>query len=127
MARNANSYGHFCVVARTLEQLGDRWTLLIVRDLLTGPKRFTDLMTRLATVTPTTLSRRLRELEDAGLVVADRQAGRREVYYALSDPVPSSDQSWMPWARGVCSMHGVVRFQVDLCMPNMCWEQSRER
>jgi DNA-binding HxlR family transcriptional regulator len=85
MTRNANSYGHFCVVARTLEQLGDRWTLLIVRDLLTGPKRFTDLMTRLATVTPTTLSRRLRELEDAGLVVADRQAGRREVYYALSD------------------------------------------
>ena len=85
-------------------------------------------MTRLATVTPTTLSRRLRELEDAGLVVADRQAGRREVYYALSDPgaeLRSVVDALGAW--GLQHACRVVRFQVNLCMPNMCWEQSRER
>jgi DNA-binding HxlR family transcriptional regulator len=84
VSRNVHTYGHFCLVARTLEQVGDRWTLLVIRDLLTGTKRFTDLMARLAGITPKTLSQRLRELEAAGILVADREPGRREVWYRLT-------------------------------------------
>ena len=78
------TYDHFCLVARALEGVGDRWSLLVVRDLLTGAKRFTDLMDRLGGITPKTLSQRLRELEDTGIVIADREPGRREVWYRLT-------------------------------------------
>jgi DNA-binding HxlR family transcriptional regulator len=82
--RNVRTYDHFCLIARTLERVGDRWSLLVIRDLLTGPKRFTDLMERLAGITPKTLTQRLRELADTGLVTADREPGRREVWYQLT-------------------------------------------
>src|SRR3984885_11891813 len=84
MTRNVRTYEHFCLTARTLEQVGDRWSLLVIRDLLTGAKRFTDLMDRLGGITPKTLSQRLRELEDAGIVASDREPGRREVWYRLT-------------------------------------------
>jgi DNA-binding HxlR family transcriptional regulator len=84
MTRNVRTYGHFCLTARALERVGDRWSLLVIRDLLTGAKRFTDLMDRLAGITPKTLAQRLRELEDAGIVAADREPGRREVWYRLT-------------------------------------------
>jgi DNA-binding HxlR family transcriptional regulator len=82
--RNVRTYNHFCLTARTLELVGDRWSLLVIRDLLTGPQRFTDLMERLAGITPKTLTQRLRELTDIGVVAADREAGRREVRYRLT-------------------------------------------
>ena len=47
---------HFCLVALALERVGDRWSLLVIRDLLTGAKRFTDLMDRLGGITPKTVS-----------------------------------------------------------------------
>jgi DNA-binding HxlR family transcriptional regulator len=72
------------MMAKALDHVGDRWTLLVVRDLLLGPKRFTDLMDRMAGITPKTLTRRLRDLEADGLVAADREAGRREVWYRLT-------------------------------------------
>ena len=84
MTRNVRTYGHFCAVARSLERVGERWNLLVIRDLITGPKRFTDLMDRLGGITPKTLSQRLSELEDAGIVIADREPGRREVWYRLT-------------------------------------------
>jgi DNA-binding HxlR family transcriptional regulator len=56
----------------------------VIRDLPTGAKRFTDLMDRLGGITPKTLSQRLRELEDTGIVTADREPGRREVWYRLT-------------------------------------------
>ena len=90
MPRNVRTYDHFCLVARALERVGDRWSLLVIRDLLTGPKRFTDLMDRLAGITPKTLSQRLRELADASVVVADREPGRREVWYQLWPPAANS-------------------------------------
>jgi DNA-binding HxlR family transcriptional regulator len=82
--RNVRTYSHFCLVARTLERVGDRWSLLVIRDLLTGAKRFTDLIDRLGGITPKTLSQRLRELDEAGIVAADREPGRREVWYRLT-------------------------------------------
>ena len=56
----------------------------MIRDLLTGAKRFTDLMDRLGGITPKTLTQRLRELDEAGIVTADREPGRREVWYRLT-------------------------------------------
>jgi DNA-binding HxlR family transcriptional regulator len=62
------SYGDRCGVARALDLVGDRWALLVVRELLLGPKRFTDLRVGLPNIGPDVLSQRLRELEDAGVV-----------------------------------------------------------
>jgi DNA-binding HxlR family transcriptional regulator len=81
---HSRTFGHFCLLATALEQVGDRWTLLVVRDLLPGPRRFTDLIERLAGITPKMLAQRLRDLEEHGLVDVDRVAGRREVWYQLT-------------------------------------------
>jgi DNA-binding HxlR family transcriptional regulator len=79
------TYGHFCLGARTLERVGDRWSLLIVRDLLDGPRRFSDLRRLLTNVTPKWLTIRLRQLEADGIVTRDQQPGRREVWYELTE------------------------------------------
>jgi DNA-binding HxlR family transcriptional regulator len=62
------SYGDRCGIARALDLVGDRWALLVVRELLLGPKRFTDLRGGLPNVGPDVLAQRLRDLEDAGVV-----------------------------------------------------------
>ena len=58
-----------CPVARAVEVLDGKWTMLIIRDLLGGVRRFTELRTSLAGISPKTLTDRLRELEDKGLVI----------------------------------------------------------
>jgi DNA-binding HxlR family transcriptional regulator len=62
------SYGDRCGIARALEVVGERWALLVVRELLLGPKRFSDLREGLPKIGPDMLSQRLRELEHAGVV-----------------------------------------------------------
>ncbi|HEX7276153.1 MAG TPA: winged helix-turn-helix transcriptional regulator [Acidimicrobiales bacterium] len=62
------SYGDGCSSAHALDLVGERWALLIVRELLFGPKRFTDLHRGLPQSSPNVLTQRLRELEDAGVV-----------------------------------------------------------
>jgi DNA-binding HxlR family transcriptional regulator len=62
------TYGDRCGIARALDVVGDRWALLVVRDLLLGPKRFSDLRAGLPRVSPDVLSQRLRELEAAGVL-----------------------------------------------------------
>jgi DNA-binding HxlR family transcriptional regulator len=62
------TYGDPCGIARALDHVGERWALLVVRELLLGPKRFTDLRHGLPNVSPDVLSQRLRELEQAGIV-----------------------------------------------------------
>jgi DNA-binding HxlR family transcriptional regulator len=64
----ARSYGQYCPVAKTLELVGERWTLLIVRELLVEPKRFTDLHTALDGIPRNLLADRLRDLEAHGVV-----------------------------------------------------------
>lgn len=78
------TYQHFCPVARSLEVIGEKWSLLIVRDLLRGPARFTDLSRTLGNITPKWLTQRLRDMEAAGLVERDSVEGKREVYYRLT-------------------------------------------
>jgi DNA-binding HxlR family transcriptional regulator len=65
------TYDDACGVARALDVVGERWALLVVRELLLGPKRFSDLRTGLPHVGPDVLSQRLRELEDAGVLRRD--------------------------------------------------------
>jgi DNA-binding HxlR family transcriptional regulator/putative sterol carrier protein len=61
-------YDQFCALARALDVIGERWTLLIVRELLLGPKRFTDLQVGLPGIPTNLLIRRLRQLEEAGIL-----------------------------------------------------------
>jgi DNA-binding HxlR family transcriptional regulator len=68
MATTKRTYGDRCGVARALDIVGERWALLVVRELLLGPKRFTDLRAGLPHVGPDILAQRLRELEASGIV-----------------------------------------------------------
>jgi len=76
------TYADSCGIARSLDLIGDRWTLLVVRELLLGPKRYTDLQEALRRIAPDVLAQRLRDLEAGGL--AERAAftgpGRAKVY-----------------------------------------------
>jgi len=79
-------YGQYCGFARALEVVGERWALLIVRDLLVGPKRFTDLLRGLPGIPSNVLTARLKELENAGVArrrVLPRPA--RAVVYELTE------------------------------------------
>lgn len=62
------TYGQACPVARALDAIGDRWAMLVLRDLRLGPKRFSDLAAGLPGIAPTVLTQRLRDLTEHGLV-----------------------------------------------------------
>ncbi len=62
------TYGDSCGIARALDLVGERWALLVVRELLLGPKRFTDLRAGLPSLSPDILTHRLRGLEEGGVV-----------------------------------------------------------
>jgi DNA-binding HxlR family transcriptional regulator len=80
------AYGQYCGFARALEVVGERWAMMIVRDLLVGPQRFTDLQRGLPGIPSNVLTTRLKELEDAGVVrrnVQPRPA--RGIAYELTE------------------------------------------
>src|SRR5947209_19180138 len=62
------SYQDGCAAAHALDLIGQRWALLVVRELLLGPKRFTDLRAGIPDISPNVLGQRLRELEESGIV-----------------------------------------------------------
>src|SRR5215831_12190187 len=64
----SRTYEQYCPVARALEIVGERWTMLVARELMLGPRRFTDLMEGLPGISPNVLATRLKDLESAGLV-----------------------------------------------------------
>lgn len=78
----ARTYGQYCGFARALEVVGERWALMIVRDLLVGPKRFGELQRGLPGIPSNILTARLKELEEAG--IAERRLLDRSVVYALT-------------------------------------------
>jgi DNA-binding HxlR family transcriptional regulator len=84
-------YRQACGIARGLDIVGERWSLLVVRELLLGPKRFTDLQQALPTASPNALSGRLHELADAGVV------RRRE----LPPPGAARVYELTAWGRGL--------------------------
>lgn len=72
MRMSRRSYAHYCPVARSLDVVGERWTLLIVRELALGPRRYTDLHADLPGISTDMLAARLKDMETNGLVVRRR-------------------------------------------------------
>ena len=70
-SRQRRSYDQFCAVARALDHVSERWTLLIVRNLMLGPRRYSDLMAELPGITTNLLAARLRAMEAGGLVARE--------------------------------------------------------
>ena len=77
-----SSYYQFCPVAKTMELLDERWTLLVIRELATGSEHFNDLRRGLPRMSPTLLSKRLHRLVAGGVVARSTEAG--EVRYVLT-------------------------------------------
>lgn len=78
-------YGQFCGLARAAEILGQRWTLLVLRDLLVGPRRYSDLIAGLPGIPTNLLATRLKELEQDGLVTREARNGPdRSIVYSVT-------------------------------------------
>jgi DNA-binding HxlR family transcriptional regulator len=90
----SRTYDQYCPVARALELVGERWTLLVARELLLGPRRFTDLMAGLPGISANVLAGRLKDLEEEGMVA------RR----TLPPPAASAVYELTPDAAGLVSM-----------------------
>lgn len=99
-------YGQFCPIAKATEILGERWTFLIIRELLSGGRRFNELQRGLGDISPALLAARLKSFEEEGLLVRRRINGQRGYEYY---PTPACEQllpvivalgEWgMCWAR----------------------------
>lgn len=83
------SYEDGCAAAHALDLIGDRWALLIVRELVLGPKRFTDLRTGLSGISANVLSQRLNQLETTGILLRRR----------LPPPAAAAVYDLSPWGR----------------------------
>jgi DNA-binding HxlR family transcriptional regulator len=103
-------YCQFCPVSKAAEVLGERWTILVVRELLLGTTRFSDFQRALAQISPTLLTKRLNQLQDSGLVIRKHLPEQRRTEYHLTAagrelrPVIIGLGKWgMKWARGQMS------------------------
>ncbi|HZD57232.1 MAG TPA: helix-turn-helix domain-containing protein [Anaerolineales bacterium] len=102
-----NKYGQYCPTARAVEILGDRWTLLIVRDLLLGAQHFNELERGLPGIPKALLAERLRRLQQVGAVERLSESGGRKSRYQLTPagwelyPIIDSLTRWgAKWAFG---------------------------
>lgn len=100
-------YGQFCPVAKASELLAEKWTPLIIRELLLGSHRFAEFQRAMARMSPSLLAKRLKQLEAAGILTRKRQHGRRGYDYYLTpagkelEPIIEHLAKWgMRWARG---------------------------
>jgi len=103
-------YGQMCPISKAAEVLGERWTILIIRELLLGTTRFSDFQRALSQISPTLLTRRLHQLEEAGLILRRNIPGQRRTEYQPTaaakelEPVVVGLAEWgMKWARGQMS------------------------
>jgi len=97
-------------VAKATEIVGDKWTMLILRELLLGTYRFNDFQRSMSRISPTVLNSRLKMLEDKGVIIKKRQSGMKGHEYRLTpmgrelEPVVDGLSIWgMKWARGQMS------------------------
>jgi len=100
-------YDQFCPIAKAAEILCEKWTLLIIRELLTGARRFNELQRGISLISPTMLTKRVNDLTDRGLVVRKKIPGQKGYEYFLTEagkelaPIITQLGSWgMRWARG---------------------------
>jgi DNA-binding HxlR family transcriptional regulator len=103
------NYNQNCPIARGLDVLGERWTLLILRELVGGPRRYGDLRAELPGIATNLLAERLKELQDTGLVDrADLPAPIGRTVYTLSD---------MGWQRVLPILQSIAWFGLDRLDP----------
>jgi DNA-binding HxlR family transcriptional regulator len=102
-----SDYGQFCPVAKATEVIGEKWTLLILRELLLGTCRFNDFQRALSRISPTLLTKRLNHLEARGIIIRKKISGQRGSEYRLTAagkelaPLIEMLAVWgMRWARG---------------------------
>lgn len=101
------SYGQYCAIARGVEVVGDRWTLLVVRELLTGGRRFSHLQEGLPGVATNLLVERLKRLEQAGIVTRARIDGdARGIRYELTPFGRELERVLLPLARWALPLLG---------------------
>jgi DNA-binding HxlR family transcriptional regulator len=79
------SYEQFCGLAKALDVVGERWTMLVIRNLLLGPLRYSDLLRGLPGITTNLLAKRLKEMEEYGLVERVRTSGEGGHAYRLTE------------------------------------------
>jgi len=79
-------YGQFCPIAKATELLGEKWTFLILRELLMGSRRFNEIQRGLSFISPALLTRRLKSLEDTGLLIRRKINGQRGYEYFPTEP-----------------------------------------
>ena len=104
------SYGQFCPVSKATEIIGEKWTLLILRELLMGTSRFNDFQRSMSRISPTVLNNRLKQLEEKGVVLKKRLSGQKGFEYRLTamgkelEPLIEQVAIWgQRWARGQMS------------------------
>lgn len=85
MKKDSNSYGQFCPVARAAEIITTRWTPVLLRELIAGSTKFTELRNGLPTMSPTLLSKRLDELESAGIITKRKASKGRGWEYLITE------------------------------------------
>ncbi len=104
------SYGQFCPVSKATEIIGEKWTLLILRELLMGTSRFSEFERSMSRISPTVLNKRLKQLEEKGVIVKKRLSGQKGHEYRLTpmgkelEPLIEQIAIWgQRWARGQMS------------------------
>lgn len=98
--RLARTYNQGCMLAYALDNLGERWTLLIVRDLLLGPRGFADLQSSLDGIGGSILSRRLKDLEELHIIATESAEGKRNLYRLtrLGEKLRPTIRAMMRWS-----------------------------
>lgn len=97
------TYGQFCSIAKALEVVGERWSPLILRELMCGSHRFSEIHRGIPRISPSLLSKRLGELEQAGVIARDAASGGYTLTAAGMDLQPVIEQLgvWgQRWVRG---------------------------
>ena len=113
-------YGQFCPVAKATEIIGEKWTILIIRELLMGATRFNDFQRGLSLISPTLLSKRLDSLANRNLIMKKKIPGQKGYEYFPTQsckellPIIVSIGDWgMDWARSNLS---VKDYDINLLM-----------
>lgn len=125
------SYDQYCPLARALDVVGDRWAMLLLRELFFSPKRFTDLEQRLEGIAPNLLSRRLKDLESVGLIRRRKlDPPASSTVYELTDKAQGLESAMIELAKWGVQFLGTYEgdeaFNIEWLIPAMEEMADRE-
>ena len=115
------SYGQFCAIAKALEVVGGRWTPLVLRELICGSSRYSEIQRGVPRISPALLSKRLNDLERAGVIERDRETGAYALTKAGWELKPIIGQLGIWGERWVRGQLNDEDFDPDLVM----WDMRR--